>query len=443
MPIMKSDLNNLDELRKMLQRGMGRAILFLMEQDLACYRDLILDNCLHNYAYDGSIEDPRAQYLYPLIKATGELDSYRSRILGALFDEKDSWDADHLCDFAILFARDGSHEAREALYEKVRRNDTDHALTGSEQLIQLEGTSGLLLVLDIIGKDPGLSSWRDGFYIRDTEETSSVEEVRMALQQAASSNPNIAAALSRIEDYSTDWTAEEIARRREERRERLSRSPVAIGETTTWEEVKASPHFGSITRRWANVASQEELEKAARDLDPQDEPERLCSHISMFDRYPFPLDPDPLIRLVDHPDDKVAISALSALELVEHPVVRELFQQISTGHRWSDRAIGLLRSNYKDGDHEVICQLLERAGDEDALHLMAIHVREVYRDNPVPEGLQPLVLAYEKTPCSACRYWCVTGIRDIGSVPDWMIRECLHDAYGDTRELVASLASPS
>jgi len=50
------------EFQKMLHAGMGRAILFLMNQDAAQYRDVILDACLHNYAYDQQCEGSRRVY---------------------------------------------------------------------------------------------------------------------------------------------------------------------------------------------------------------------------------------------------------------------------------------------------------------------------------------------------------------------------------------------
>lgn len=43
----------------MLHKGMGRAILYLLDQDLSQHRDLILDCCLHYYAYDQQLEDTR------------------------------------------------------------------------------------------------------------------------------------------------------------------------------------------------------------------------------------------------------------------------------------------------------------------------------------------------------------------------------------------------
>lgn len=433
---------------------MGRAILFLMSKDLSQYRDLILDSCLYNHAYDHQCEETRAEYLYPLIKLSGKECFYRREILGALVHAKDSPDVEQLLDFAVLFARDSYEEAREALYEKLRRNDTDHPLTGDDAVIELDGTRGLIFLLDLIGRDPLLLDRDDPLpmalvdcvtlssneiLIESAEKKLGVEEVRLALQTAALANPNIAAALDHMPNYSPDWTADDIVRRREEIRHEMVYHGIESAEDMAWEDVKCSASFQMLVFPWGRLAPDEELMKAAADLNPLDEPERLRSHLTVFRKRPFPLDPAPLIRLVDHPDDGVVIRALTALELIRHADVRALFYRLSEHPRWSERAIGLLRSNYQQGDCELIVKLLDKETDPDRLHIMCIDTMDVYKDNPRSEGMQPLLLAYEKNPCSTCRHTCVETIETIGDLPGWMVEECLHDAYSSTRELAAEI----
>jgi hypothetical protein len=424
-----------EELQWMFHVGMGRAILFLMNQDLSHYRELILDSCLHNYAYDHQVEGTRAEYLYPLIRKSGEEDYYRREILRAIPEATDWSDAEQLLDFAVIFARQGDEQAREALYNNVRQLDNDVA--GEDQVIELDGVKGLIFLLDLIGQDSQLMArYEDGFVIEKAEETSSVEEVRLALQKAASENSNVAAALAGVMDYSVEWSAEDIILKREERRHSLLGMPSAeLSESASWEEVKTSLHFSSMAFSWARSASSEELVKAAKDLNPEDEPERLQSHLFIFRKRPFPLEPEPLIKLIDHPNETVGIRAIIALELVQHSKVRDLTFRLLNEPKWSDRAIGLLRSNYESGDSQLIKGLLEQETDPDRLHLMCIDTMDVFEDNPVQEGLQPLLTVYEKDPCSVCRCTCIKTVQKIDAVPDWMIEECLCDAYPHTREL--------
>src|SRR5205814_1721092 len=48
-------------------------------------------------------------------------------------------------------------------------------------------------------------------------------------------------------------------------------------------------------RRWGNLADEESVQRAARDLSRQTEPSRLTAYACIFAKRPFPLDPAPLI----------------------------------------------------------------------------------------------------------------------------------------------------
>jgi len=67
-----------------LERGLGRAVIFLRRRDATPYRDTILYACTHNQVYDRQCEPGRAPYLLDVIAATSEPDFYRDRILAAL-----------------------------------------------------------------------------------------------------------------------------------------------------------------------------------------------------------------------------------------------------------------------------------------------------------------------------------------------------------------------
>ena len=136
---------------------------------------------------------------------------------------------------------------------------------------------------------------------------------------------------------------------------------------------------------------------------------------------------------------RAEIRAITALEIVRHREVRQLFDRLRSAPQWSDRAIGLLRSNYQDGDDKLISEMLEDETDPDRLHIMCIDAVDVYRDNPVSDGMGPLLLVYEKGPCSTCRRTCIETIQAVGIVPEWMIEECLYDAYSETREFARRL----
>jgi len=440
--MIKLNPENPQELQQLLHAGMGRAILFLMNQVTSQYRDVILDECLHDYSYESPCED-NAVYLYPLLKASGELEYYRDAILGALPESENKYDTQQLLDFAVLFARDGYQQARTAIYDRLR-SSTGELRCGYDQAIELDGISGLISCLELLSSDPGvLEPYEYDCMLEAAEGITSVDEVRLALIEAARENPSVARTLAGIKHYSPEWSEDEILDKREERRQCLFDTDEIITEETTWEEVKSSSEFRSLVFPWRRLACDSEFEKAAYDLDIDADPKLLASFLLLFEKRPFPMDPDKLIQLVDHLDEKVACRALTALRNVHHPDVRALFARIVKHPELSYRAVELIQSNYETGDDKVIMHLLETESDQENLHKLCIDVMNTYSANPTPEGMDPLLLVYELDPCSVCRNKCIKTIQTLGELPDWMIEECRYDSDSGTREIAEMLSGSS
>jgi hypothetical protein len=56
-----------NESRRLLHLGSERAIIYAKEHDVRNFRDVILDACLHCYAYDPQCEGTRADYMLELV----------------------------------------------------------------------------------------------------------------------------------------------------------------------------------------------------------------------------------------------------------------------------------------------------------------------------------------------------------------------------------------
>jgi len=50
----------------------------------------------------------------------------------------------------------------------------------------------------------------------------------------------------------------------------------------------------------------------------------------------------------------------------------------------------------------------------------------------LPEAREPMLLAYEHSPCSICRSDAVEVLISINSLPNWMREECKYDANRTT-----------
>jgi hypothetical protein len=133
------------EFKRILDIGLGRAILYLQTHDAAPYHEVILNACLNNTAFEPLTEGTRARYLYEVIQSTNDVPFYRKHTLKALMKSSpawQNWDGQHLFDFATWFALRGDKGARRAITERFDLNAiTGHTL-GARNMIWLKGIIG-------------------------------------------------------------------------------------------------------------------------------------------------------------------------------------------------------------------------------------------------------------------------------------------------------------
>src|SRR5437660_6676085 len=108
------------EFEKITNLGLGRAVLHLREHDSTPYREIILDACLHNKAYDPQIEGSRAEYVVDLMRSSGNLSFYAQEVIRSLTEEVNDWDTPHRFRIARLLAQSGDQFARQAMKAAFR-----------------------------------------------------------------------------------------------------------------------------------------------------------------------------------------------------------------------------------------------------------------------------------------------------------------------------------
>ena len=78
---MKTEFNlKPEEFHEALQKGLGRAYLYVNKYGDSQVRDSILYYCLHNPSYDAQCEEERAEWLISLIDLTENQDFYFSSV---------------------------------------------------------------------------------------------------------------------------------------------------------------------------------------------------------------------------------------------------------------------------------------------------------------------------------------------------------------------------
>src|SRR5260370_639379 len=107
---------DIKEFSRAVSLGLGRAVLYVDEYLPSPYVDIILKACLHAKAYDRQIEQSRAEYMLDIVRRTGDPSFYKNKVIEALYDEADEWDALQRFQMARLLAQEGDRRAMSSMY---------------------------------------------------------------------------------------------------------------------------------------------------------------------------------------------------------------------------------------------------------------------------------------------------------------------------------------
>ncbi|MGI8858433.1 MAG: hypothetical protein ACR2JW_22045 [Thermomicrobiales bacterium] len=433
-----------EEFQRILSAGLGRAILYLRDHDATPYRTVILHDCIQGGGYDRQVEGSRAEWLFELIQLTNEQQWYRDRIIAAFIasPDEEEYDTHQLFEFAWLFAEHGDAEARHAIYttfaRSVAERDDD---TGAGELVELDGLEGFVFVADCLGRRLPMNpdSWTSDLALSLLEKRLGEGEATEAVQRAATENPAVAGYLSAV-------------RQRRARYVEGGRRSQRILNYDEIKEIIRDPNAARRTvtlLRWGQKAPDNDVIRAAHDFLQEEDLSRLYGYVTVFTKRAFPLTPEKLIALacsaLDRPYEartadinaRVALRSWNVLQLVRHPSVRAFSLQSLQSVHWADRAVGLLMSNYVEGDQLLIEECLTRHQDSEWVHDVGFDALKVFGVNPTPDSVAILQMIYERTPCSVCRGRCVEQLIALGQLPAWMAEECRLDANEAIRERVA------
>ena len=450
---MNESVMDVAEFKRVLEIGLGRAILHLQTHDAAPYRDAILEACLHDTRYDRQAEGPRNDYLFQTITLAGFRDAFREPLLEALRNapEPDDYDTYQVNGLVCRYAEQGDSEARQLVYDHFVAHLTSDEWgdqVRADNLIRLDGVEDFLFAVERFGERlPEARECDPPYWFSGPEDKWDEDEHAFwdAAVQRAASNPALAA-----------YVEYEQARRARWEANRNTRKPWRM---CSYEKLK--PRITARTsevylRTWGKCANEAELEHAATDflaLPPDTDLVLLRKWLSIFQKRRFPLDPQRLIDMVNQrPDDPVSeddgycytphtrltITAIDALGNVSHPAVRALALELLNTRQWIKFSPILLKANWQTGDWALLETLTRERIEPDEYHGLGIDVRNIFKAHPEPEAAPALRNLYEYNTCSFCRESAVLALDSIQAVPEWMRAECRYDANDELREWATS-----
>jgi hypothetical protein len=414
------------EFKNAIALGLGRAVLHLLDRDVHPFREVILDACLHNKAYDPQVEGSRAAYMLEAMRASGEPAFYADAVIRSLVEEADGWDTSQRFQIAKLLAQDGNESARQAMRSALTVRSTFDGEV-AEAFIELDGLAGLVLVVRRIGEllTQNPERWEDDYLLSVASDIYGKESVESTLNGAAETDPNIKAYLDAVEQN----------RMLQSQSQRHGPASLTYGDVRSLIEANKA---GGILHGWAKTASESDLVLAARDLIKETDPRKLKLYLTLFGKRKFSLEPSHLFRLVELPDGPVPRHALRVLANLEHESIRRLaLSLVESGSSLRDYAIDLLANNFHDGDHAIIEAWCDAELDLGTLNAFDRSLRDFFAAHPDPEcECRLLIKLYEREPCAHCRSSVVERLIALGALPERLRRECEYDSYADTRELV-------
>ncbi len=382
------------------------------------FRGALLHACTHHLP-DETDEDVRADYLWGLIRRTGDERWYRDRILAVLCsldEESNPADIEQVFETACLFAERGDEQVHQAMRETFRRVPT---FGGAHELITLDGVDAFVAVVEAFLGSDGEQMVHELYLLVGSLGDRVGEEV--AWQSVSDTS-------SKRADLRSTLQAVQAHRAQSEKVRPVIRSYADI-------QREINGKHPPLLLRWGKQASDEELERVAADLLTEDEPERQRAYLTAFAWRRFPLPPEKLLEFAQGDNEKLARWACRALRYIKDDAVRELGLRLLRSAERCDMGLDLLTSNFRDDDLGLIEALAARA-DLPNYHSFGIAARQLFEANPSADAVPTLMSLYENVPCSMCRGSVVKDLIARGALEDWMRDECRYDAYGGTRELI-------
>ncbi len=412
-----------------LEKGLGRAVLFLQANDDLPYRDLIVHACTHDQAFDRQLESRTAAYQFDLINATSDPAYYRDRVLASLLAPMEEEDRGQMFEIAELLAKSGDEGARLAMLAAFSQTGNEE-IDGAETIIRLDGYAALPFITK---HRPALDAEEDD-YLLDTcieilEERYGKAEAWDELERIATEDSTLARWLGIVRKDRADSLAERNA-------PRTKRSADSLTYNDVKDRIAAKGRKYSVSLRWYKNATQPEKEQAAQDLLLQTDPDLMIGYLRLFKMSGFPLDPSPLIAWTAHEDAELVHWTLMTLGKTKHPRVRALALDCLAAGRHLEYLVGMLATNYEAGDSATVAKLTESSFDTSNYHYMEVGAKHFVKAHWDENSVPILLNLYENGPCSFCRETCVKLLLEHDALPEQIRDEARYDADEEVRALV-------
>lgn len=409
-----------------IKRGTGETHLIMMDNPNKDFSSDIIKAALKNYSYDNQSEGSRADYVFELIELSNQKERIKKKILEGLLNERqDDWALDQLFDLAALFAKYGDKEARKTIYKRFyKKRILGSEWVGQDAILELDGLKGLKYIAETKGKiiDKDSEEWEDSLMVDFFQEENPQIKVYEELEIAAKDNKYIKIYLETIKKYKL-------------KRAEIKR-PVYDYETVNKRiEKNVIVPLPSV---YVKDLTESDIKKLADDFLKSKTRVKQEKYLRVFDRVKYPYDFKDLLFHAERPyssNDRLVEYAVNSLRFFTSQEIRNFaVDKLTNNKHRLDIYTNLLIANYKDGDGELLTEIVNRAKNEHQIHALVFSYVDIYRANKTTDCESPLKALYNKLTCGLHRKDIVAIMIENNVLPDYIKKEIKHDSLLSTRE---------
>jgi len=429
-----------DEFSSAVRKGLGRALMHVMNFGLDGTDDLVLDACLHNYCYDTQIESSRANWLFRMFDNSEYYSKFSEKILDSLKTETNQDNLGQLCALAKEMAKHSDKIAkqrlRESVFEKASTPLSDDWM-GRYEWIELEGTQGFLELARIYGQrlllNPEDFVPDDLVHLGETE-----NELKDVLFQLAETDAKIKVYKDYLEARGVFKVRSAPVDReifKQQRHERIRKEYNLMGILQDAENKVGT--FPGRYMMFGQHATTDELEKVYSQLLIETDKDILLRLLWVFRRAPLPQLDELIFSWATGKDKELREASINALAQVSNERVHNLAISKARDGELLDAdsdALELFVNNFEDDDIQLIKQAIySLKPDMEDAHSLGYSLLELGEKHSNVELADTLKWVYENTPCSNCRYRVVKQLHEWQKLDNATLYECQFDAEEDIR----------
>ena len=132
---------------------------------------------------------------------------------------------------------------------------------------------------------------------------------------------------------------------------------------------------------------------------------------------------------------KLVDLAFLVLRLITGEKIRVFSLAEANKTKYPASLLRILKSNYRDGDDEILSHFAEMAVNEDDIESLAISYVDIYETNKTAECKKPIEILYGKLTCAIHRHDLVKILQASNVLSDQIKEEIKFDCDEETRRL--------